>query len=119
MEAQSKRNIIVPSELTHNTPGFNGGNLSLISFDGESMDTDFGKKDRINLFFKNYLSSILDDRLQKFIVPAGKKNFLVFKHNKYIPIPTEHIAFFYVKYESSVIVTFDQQEYSVNYSLEG
>ena len=33
-------------------------------------------------------------------------------------IPTENIAFFYIKYESTVIVSFDKQEYFVNYSLE-
>jgi two-component system, LytTR family, response regulator LytT len=48
----------------------------------------------------------------------GKKSFLVFKHNKYKIIPTENIAIFYIKYDSSVITCFDRQEYSVNYSLE-
>lgn len=48
----------------------------------------------------------------------GKKSFLVFKQQKYLTVPTENIAFFYVKYESSMIVTFDRNEYSVNYSLE-
>ena len=48
----------------------------------------------------------------------GKKSFLVFKHNKYLTIPTETIALFYIKYDSPVIVCFDKQEYSVNYSLE-
>ena len=49
---------------------------------------------------------------------TGKKSFLVFRHNKYITVPTNTIAFFYVKYESSIIVCFDRQEYFVNYSLE-
>jgi len=49
---------------------------------------------------------------------TGKKSFLVFRHNKYITVPTNTIAFFYVKYESSIIVCFDRQEYSMNYSLE-
>ena len=31
---------------------------------------------------------------------------------------TENIAFFYIKYESPVIMSFDKQEYFVNYSLE-
>jgi two-component system response regulator LytT len=48
----------------------------------------------------------------------GKTSFLVLKHNKYSIVPTENIAFFYVKYESSVIVSFDRQEYFVSYSLE-
>ncbi len=51
-------------------------------------------------------------------VAPGKTSFLVFKHNKYFIVPTENIAFFYVKHESSTIVCFDRQEYFVNYSLE-
>jgi two-component system response regulator LytT len=52
------------------------------------------------------------------ISKMDKKSFLVFKNNKYKIIPTESIAFFYIKHESSVIACFDSQEYSVNYSLE-
>ena len=48
----------------------------------------------------------------------GKKSFLVFMHNKYLTVPTETIAFFYVKFKSTMIFTFDRREYSVNYSLE-
>jgi DNA-binding LytR/AlgR family response regulator len=48
----------------------------------------------------------------------GKKSFLVFRHNKYVTVPTDTIAFFYVKNEYSIIVSFDRQEYFVNYSLE-
>ena len=49
---------------------------------------------------------------------TGKKSFLVFKHHKYTTIPVENIAFFYVKYDSSILVCHDKQEYSVNYSLK-
>lgn len=48
----------------------------------------------------------------------GKKSFLVFNRNKYLTVPTDTIAFFYIKYDATVIVTFDRNEYSVNYSLE-
>jgi two-component system response regulator LytT len=48
----------------------------------------------------------------------SKTSFLVFKHNKYITVHVETIAFFYVRYESSAIVCFDLQEYLVNYSLD-
>jgi two-component system response regulator LytT len=51
-------------------------------------------------------------------VTSGKSSFLVFKHNKYFIVPTENIAFFYVKYETSTIVCFDKQEYFLNYSLK-
>jgi two-component system response regulator LytT len=49
---------------------------------------------------------------------AGKKSFLVFTHNKYIVIPTHLVAFFYVKHDTTILVTFDKQEYFVNYSLD-
>jgi two-component system, LytTR family, response regulator LytT len=51
-------------------------------------------------------------------VAPGKTSFLVFKYNKYFIVPTDNIAFFYVKHETSSIVCFDQQEYYVNHSLE-
>lgn len=51
-------------------------------------------------------------------IAAGKTSFLVFKHNKYFTVPTQSIAFFYVRYETTIMVCFDQQEYFVNYSLE-
>ena len=53
-----------------------------------------------------------------FSSPVGKKSFLVFKNNKYLTVPTDSIAFFYVKNEYSIIACFDRQEYFVNYSLE-
>ena len=49
---------------------------------------------------------------------AFKRSFLVCKRNKYITVPTENIFLFYVKYESTIIVSFDKREYPVNYSLE-
>ena len=59
-----------------------------------------------------------DDQLTLPASRTGKKSFLVFKHNKYFTVPTDTIAFFYVKNEYTIIVCFDQQEYFVNYSLE-
>jgi DNA-binding LytR/AlgR family response regulator len=67
---------------------------------------------------QGYQLPSLDDLLTKLVAPAGKKSFLVHKNNKYINVLTENIAFFYVKYESSIIVTFDKQEYFVSHSLE-
>lgn len=49
---------------------------------------------------------------------VGKKSFLVFTRNKYVTVPTDKIALFYVKHEYSTIVCFDRQEYAVNYSLD-
>ncbi len=60
----------------------------------------------------------MDVLLSKLTVPVGKNSFLVFKHNKYVTVPTENIAFFYVKYESSTIMCFDGQEFFLNHSLD-
>ena len=58
------------------------------------------------------------DHGSKPLFGIGKRSFMVYYHNKYVMVPTESIAFFYIKYESTVIVTFDKQEFSVNYSLD-
>jgi two-component system response regulator LytT len=69
-------------------------------------------------FFQQLRSPWLNDLLMKLATSTGKKSFLVFKNNKYMNVLTENIAFFYIKYESAVIMCFDKQEYFVNYSLE-
>ncbi len=56
--------------------------------------------------------------LPKLLNRTGKQSFLVYKHNKYLTVPTGNIAFFYIKYDCTILVCFDRQEYSVNYSLE-
>ena len=69
-------------------------------------------------FFQQFRLPWLDELLMRLTTENGKKSFLVFKSNKYINVLTENIAFFYIKYESPVIMCFDKQEYFVNYSLE-
>jgi two-component system, LytTR family, response regulator LytT len=64
--------------------------------------------------FKNFFHQLLI----KLATTAGKKSFLIFKNNKYVNVLTENIAYFHVRYESSMITCFDKQEYFVNYSLE-
>ena len=51
-------------------------------------------------------------------IRTGKKSFLVFKNNKYTTVPTKNVAFFYIKYTSPVLVTLEDQEYFLNYSLD-
>jgi len=67
-------------------------------------------------FFQQYPVPYLDDLVTKLAPPIGKKSFLVFRDNKYINVLTENIAFFYVKFESSMIRSFNGQEYFVNHS---
>src|SRR6516225_2166213 len=81
-----------------------------------------GSTARITDEFKNYFQQFhfpgLDDLFRKLSTYAGKRSFLVFKNNKYTNIRTENIAYFYIRYESPMIMCFDTQEYFVNYSLE-
>jgi two-component system response regulator LytT len=67
---------------------------------------------------QQYIFENLEEFLTKLNILTGKESFLVFKNNKYISIRTGDIAFFYVKNESTNIVTFSNLEFSVNYSLE-
>jgi DNA-binding LytR/AlgR family response regulator len=68
--------------------------------------------------FQQFRLPWLDEFLANLTTQAGKKSFLVFKNNKYINVLTENIAFFYIKYESAMIMSFDRQEYFVNHSLD-
>jgi two-component system response regulator LytT len=94
------------------------GKSSLTVVGANEIMTAFEKAGQVKNLFQENRQINLNDRLTTLTTPAGKKSFLVFRHHKYMTVPTENIAFFYVKYESTVIVSFDGQEYSVNYSLE-
>lgn len=52
------------------------------------------------------------------VMTSGKKSFLIFKNHKYRMVPTDTIAFFYIRFHAVIIVCFDRQEYSVSYSME-
>lgn len=72
-------------------------------------------------FNENKLRAVGTGETAQVISPffgIGKKSFLVYQRNKYMTVPTESIAFFYIKYEATVIVTLDKQEFTVNYSLD-
>jgi DNA-binding LytR/AlgR family response regulator len=81
---------------------------SLINANNHNFNGDFPASFGANkpAFFPNALAR------------PGKQSFLVFKHNKYLTVSTGNVAFFYIKYDCSLLVCFDKQEYNVNYSLE-
>ena len=60
----------------------------------------------------------LDDLISRLTAPVEKTSFLVFRNKKYITVRTENIAYFYVRYDSVNLVSFDRQEYVLNYSLD-
>jgi two-component system response regulator LytT len=95
------------------------GELALKPFMPNEFITSAGNiTDEYKNFFQQLRLPWLNDLLTKLANSTGKKSFLVFKSNKYVNVLTENIAFFYIKYESPVIMCFDKQEYFVNYSLD-
>jgi two-component system response regulator LytT len=66
---------------------------------------------------QNHLFS-LDDLISRLTAPPGKTSFLVFRNNKYVTVRTENIAYFFVKFDSPILVSFEGQEYVLNYSLD-
>ena len=70
-----------------------------------------------------YLSSGLEiehavEESQPVKINAGKTSFLVFKNQKYTTVKTENIAFFFIRNEVVHMMCFDQQEYTLNQSLD-
>ncbi|SDP97957.1 two component transcriptional regulator, LytTR family [Mucilaginibacter sp. OK268] len=78
----------------------------------------FKKVDELKNFFQQSIMPDLGNLLSQIAPPAGKKSFLVFKHNKYTTVSTDSIAFFYIRNEATSIMCFDQQEYSLSQSLD-
>lgn len=98
----------------------NGVDYVLKPFSKDDIIAAFKKVDELKNFFQQHTLPQLSELITKIAAPApaGKKNFLVFKQNKYINIPTDTIAFFYIKHETTVIRCFDHQEYMINQSLD-
>ena len=114
-----KTNQVKPGKMDFQ-PGPNNINLGGYSpghLRANEIVAAFKTTDTIKNFFPPYGIPNLDDLLTKLATAFGKKSFLVFKNNKYVNVLTENIAYFYVNYESSVIMCFDKH-YFVNYSLE-
>jgi DNA-binding LytR/AlgR family response regulator len=106
MKQQSQPNSIVP------------GRYPLQILKADEIVTTFKWNEEFKDLFQQSRLPNLDELITKLGLRTGKKSFLVFKNNKYVNVLTENIAYFYVKYESSVIATYDRKEYFVNYSLE-
>lgn len=97
----------------------NGIDYVLKPFSKEDIAAALKKVDEFKSFFQQDAAPDLNNLLSKIMPPAAtKKNFLVFKNQKYVNIPTDTIAFFYIKFEATIIRCFDQQEYTINQSLD-
>lgn len=96
----------------------NGVDYVLKPFSRETVATALDKVDNLKNFFQAHKKELPDFEAMLNKTGGGKKGFLVFKNNKYKTIATENIPFFYIRYEASTIVTYDQQEYPINLSLD-
>lgn len=118
METQFKSNATTVNGYTIGAPNDTLADDMQNSFAAEDIVKTLVKMDALKLLFKENRLLNLDGLLTKLAAPVAKTSFLIFKNNRYITVPTETIAFFNVKYESSVITCFGKQEYFVNHSLE-
>lgn len=118
MKTQSKKNDLTFDKYPPDAFRANGIDYVTKPSSRESIVAAFEKRDDFKNFLQQSRLPNMDDVLMRIAELAGKKSFLVFKHNKYFTVPTENIALFYVKYESSMIMCLDRHEYSVNHSLE-
>lgn len=72
-----------------------------------------------NFFQRNNSASPELSRLMERLHPqAFKKSFLVFHQQKYQTIPTEQIAYFYIRNETTTLVTTNGEEYPLIQTLE-
>jgi DNA-binding LytR/AlgR family response regulator len=84
----------------------------------DNIITAFKKVDEFKNFFQQSLVPNINGLLTKLGNPEGKKSFLVTKNHKYLTVSTENIAFFYIRNETTTIVSFDQQEYAIAQSMD-
>lgn len=96
----------------------NGVDYVLKPFSKDDIAAALGKVDDLKNFFQQKAIPDLSELLGKMAPPAEKTSFLVFKHQKYTTVPNAHIAYFYIRNETSMIMCFDGQEFTLNQSLD-
>lgn len=96
----------------------NGVDYLLKPFSQDDLQAAFEKVESFKNFFQQSTRPDLDALLSKLGQDEGKKSFLVFKQNKYTTVQTDQIAFIYIRNDSSSIMTFQQQEYALDQSMD-
>lgn len=96
----------------------NGIDYLLKPFSQDDLQAAFEKVDNFKNFFQQNTQPDLDGLLKRIGLDEGKKSFLVFKHNKYTTVQTEQIAFIYIRNDSASIMTYQQEEYAIDQSLD-
>jgi two-component system response regulator LytT len=97
----------------------NGVDYILKPFSRESISAALTKVRQLKNFFHSRSNGA--DAIELLLAglgQRGKKGFLVFKNNKYLTVPTEKIAFFYIRNEMTIITTLEEKEFPITQSLE-
>jgi len=96
----------------------NGVDYILKPFSKADITAALGKVDHLKNFFQQKALPDISDFLIQMVQPAEKTSFLVFKQQKYTTVQTAQIAYFYIRNESTSIMCFDGQEFSLSQSLD-
>jgi len=96
----------------------NGIDYLLKPFSQEDLQKAFEKVDQFQNFFQQHKLPDMNELIKRIGTDEGKKSFLVFKHNKYTTVPTEQIAFIYIRNDSPTIMTMKEEEYTLSQSLD-
>ena len=96
----------------------NGIDYIVKPFSTEELQAAFEKVDNFKNFFQQNTQLKLDELLRAIGLDGGKKSFLISQNNKYITVPTDQIAFIYIKFTSPFIRTFEGEEYYISQSLD-
>ena len=96
----------------------NGVDYVLKPFSKEDIREALIKVDGLRNFFQQRSMPDINELLLKLSPTAAKTSFLVFRNQKYSTVQVENIAFFYIRYDDTVLVCFDKESYSVNKSLD-
>ncbi|MCX2480278.1 LytTR family DNA-binding domain-containing protein [Pedobacter sp. MC2016-15] len=96
----------------------NGVDYVVKPFSKDDIKNAFAKVDELKNFFQQQVVPDLGDLLAKLGTSPAKTSFLVFKNQKYATVQITDIAFFYIRNDSTSIMCFDQQEFSLTQSLD-
>ncbi|GAB3921636.1 LytR/AlgR family response regulator transcription factor [Mucilaginibacter myungsuensis] len=96
----------------------NGVDYVLKPFSKENIKEALRKVDDLKNFFQQKTTPDIESLLQRLSPQSGKTSFLVFKNQKYATVQTDNIAFFYIRNDSTSLMCFDGQEYTLSQSLD-